>query len=70
MKAYCLALEKQAGNLIAEFRNIISRLKEIKEIWTGANWTAAEFDWPPKDELKNESSYKKSIEKLLAGSKS
>ena len=45
------------------------QVKEIKEIWTGARWTAADFDWPPKEELKNESSYQKSIEKLLSASK-
>ena len=44
-------------------------VKEIKEVWTGAKWTAANFDWPPPDELKNESSYQKSIEKLLSASK-
>ena len=45
------------------------QVKEIKEVWAGARWTAADFDWPPKEELKNESSYQKSIEKLLSASK-
>jgi epoxyqueuosine reductase QueG len=44
-------------------------VKEIKEIWTGAKWTAADFDWPPKEESRKESGYQKSIEKLLAASK-
>ena len=39
------------------------KVKAIKDIWTGANWTAADFDWPPPNDLKIESSYQKYIKK-------
>jgi len=45
------------------------KVNEIKEIWTGAKWTAADFDWPPKEELRKESGYKKTKQKLNAASK-
>ncbi|MCF8110084.1 MAG: hypothetical protein K9J85_01205 [Desulfobacteraceae bacterium] len=38
-------------------------VKAIKDVWTGANWTAADFDWPPADASKVVSSYQMYIEK-------
>lgn len=38
-------------------------VQEIKESWTGAKWTAAEFDWPPATDSKRGSSYQHYIEK-------
>lgn len=39
------------------------KVTAIKGVWTGANWTAADFDWPPVDASKVKSSYQRYIEK-------
>jgi epoxyqueuosine reductase len=52
--------------IAAGFRS--EEVKAIKGVWTGANWTSANFDWPPAQDSKTVSSYQKYIQKCDSAS--